>query len=280
MARSLISSLGLAALSYFLLLDHGALAFPSGAGSCGPGLAVSGPHLANPTLSTLAAADIQVEVGGQTLSEDSGGLELTAGTHDVVVTANSGVFRGVLIRAARDDGSELIDLVPTTDLLTPAAVCSAPVAGITHMSREDKTQVSGSLTVDDAAGPVSLQVTVVFFASGAGPSSHAFGEMLLQFGEDPPLVEANPTDMPVDPPTDAPVPVPTDIPVNPPPPPVAAPTDMPVNPPPVVAPTDMPVDPPTDMPVNPPPVVAPTDMPVAAPVAVVERCRIRARRAL
>jgi len=200
-----------------------AQAFPGGAGGCGTGdsAAAAGPH---------GAASGDMSSGGYSVDLSTDGNDIT-----VELTAAS-AFRGFLFRMEDVQVSDFEGAIAQE-----ASVCSAPVVGVTHTSRADKTSTSATFTAP-GPGTFDLEVTVV-----ESFPTHFYERFSVTIEAPPPDTDA-PVAAPVDPATEAPVQPPVA-------PPVEASVEAPVDPP-VAAPVDppvaVPVDPPVEPPVSPP----------------------------
>jgi Reeler domain len=202
--------------------------FSTGAGGCAGGMAAVGSGHLRDGATTGSLAD-----GGITISVDGGGTALEEGAtldatvmEEVVVTATATnePFKGILIRLESGSTDMTGVLSAGSALLQDAAACAAPVAGVTHTSSDEKTQVEVSMT-PEAEGTVQMDVTVVL-RNNADGSTYYYGQYTVNVaaasagggggneevgGGD----ETSPTDAPVEPPapggegetspTDAPV---------------------------------------------------------------------------
>ena len=117
-------------------------AFSGGAGGCAGGqAAVNGLHLrAGATTGGLSDGDVTMNVGGTDIT--AGATVEAAPGDEVSITATAGgePIRGILIRLESTTGEDLTGVLAGEDagLLQDAAVCSAPVTGVTHTSPVDK----------------------------------------------------------------------------------------------------------------------------------------------
>lgn len=159
-------------LSATLVLVQQALAFPNAPGGCGipP---VGGPHLTAPTVisNTLEDAGITVSIDGVALSPGAS-FQITADTEaTIVVAAEEGLtYRGILIRIERSDGQDASGTLMSGDL-TDAVACVAPVTGVGHSDRSDKSTSTATLRIADIVD-ATLHVTTVF-SNRDGVSSYA-----------------------------------------------------------------------------------------------------------
>ena len=148
-------------------------AFPSGAGGCdGPGVAaVGGLHTdesdGRPVVqSSLADGAITVTIGDLTLNSETVN-EIPAGEDLLIAVEALDIgYLGVLMRLQVPDGIDTEDffLIPGANT-QEAAVCTAPVVGITHTDGDEKTLSTGTLRFDESFSGGFLDVTVVFINS-------------------------------------------------------------------------------------------------------------------
>lgn len=243
-----------AAALLVLLVSSQVDAFPGGAGGCEGGMAaVGGFHLDTsnnrPVVpGTLSDGAIAVTVGGTTLNANTT-VDLPVGQDlPIAVLAEDIPYLGVLVRLQAPSG------VDTTGALVPgantqiAAVCAAPVQGITHTNNSQKTMAMGMIRFDEQVLGATLDVTVVFINGDAG-SAFVYTGFQVNFRA---------ADVPTSAPAAAPVAAPVVAPV-----PVAPPVTAPM-----AAPVAAPVAPPVTAPVSPPviaPVKPPTDSPTPLP---------------
>jgi hypothetical protein len=147
----------------FNFLAYHVIAFPSGAGGCdGDGPAVQEPHFSRP------GGRGALEEFGYTLSVDGivvdGTATVSAGVpHTLTVSGGENVYRGILFRLENIDGTDATPFLNTVDgdgNTQLAAVCTTPIAGVTHTNNDDKNNLSAILDVDNAASFI-LDLTLV-----------------------------------------------------------------------------------------------------------------------
>jgi hypothetical protein len=147
----------------FNFLAYNVAAFSSGAGGCdGDGPAVQEPHLSRP------GGRGALEEFGYTLSVDGivvdGTTTVSAGVpHTLTVSGGENVYRGILFRLENIDGTDATPFLNPVDgdaNTQLAAVCTTPIAGVTHTNSDDKNNLSAILDVDDAASFI-LDLTLV-----------------------------------------------------------------------------------------------------------------------
>jgi hypothetical protein len=132
-------------------------AYPSGSGGCARGRAAPGlPHrlFKDITRGSLSDGGFNVTIDGQTPV----GNKVTTNNlnFDVVVTADSGFFKGILIRVSNTGSDEVIPADP----LTTATACGSRVGSATHNSNSEKTSGTATIDLDDSA-TLNLDITVV-----------------------------------------------------------------------------------------------------------------------
>lgn len=268
--------------------------FSSGAGACTKGVAAVGTSTTGLNhLDYGPDSESKREGGNGTLSGGAtiltiDGIPFVPGTtvdlevdKDLVwsVQAFQVAFRGLLVRVEAEVGT---DFTLGFDAgLQEAAVCNSEtgnVVGVTHTNSMDKEISTGTMRFD-AIGPVTIDVTAVYFNGNANLVFPNNTSLFAYSGFTANVVAAAaaPTAAPVSPPVEppiAPVTPPTPAPMIAPPvtPPVAptTPTAAPVAPvsPPVLPPLAPTVAPVPTAPVAPPvlPPIAPPAPPVAPPV--------------
>jgi hypothetical protein len=159
--------------------------FPSGAGGCVTGDAsVSGLHIPSTTGDiTLSGNGIEVSVDGTVLVPGTP-LSITAGEeHEITVSATGTTpFRGFLIALSTATELDLSAALSPQDtaIAQIAGACSAPLFGVTHTSRDDKTTATALLNLAEDAELV-LDVTAVILNSG-GVSQYGYGGFQLSNG--------------------------------------------------------------------------------------------------
>jgi hypothetical protein len=236
-------------LLYVAVLCKHVTAFSTGAGGCGPGPAVGGPHLeGTPRTGALSDGGLELRTGGITV-DPGNTINVIAGQVELTVQGSS--FKGVLFRIG---GSTPDQIDPGTGLQI-ATACS-DTGGATHTGSSDKTSASISVSVE-AGKTYEVEMTVV---KAVSPSEYYYSSYTISAAALPDPTPA-PTREPTPAPTPAPNPAPTPVP-NP------APTSAP-NPAPTSAPNPAPTSVPTSAPIE-SPVAAPdpTLAPAAAPVVV------------
>jgi hypothetical protein len=174
-------------------------AFSNAAGGCMGGVAaVEGLHLdtsggRSVVGGTLAESRIVVTVGDTILDASSGQATTVPIGQDLMVTVDSGDigYLGVLVRLSAPAGIDTTGaLVPGTNTQV-AAVCAAPVVGITHTNANEKMLSTGMVRFDEAVDGVVLDVTVVFI-NGASGSVYGYTGFPLNF-----RAAATPTNAPI-----------------------------------------------------------------------------------
>jgi hypothetical protein len=139
-----------------------AQAFSTGAGGCEGGqAAVAGFHLAE----GKAIETGSLEDGGvglylnDVLLDPTTVVNFTANGLNFLSLNGTSDYRGLLVRASSNADTEF-PLMELSDDLQDAAVCTAPITGITHTNSDLKNNHNMSLFL--GAGDLSLDVTVVF----------------------------------------------------------------------------------------------------------------------
>lgn len=145
--------------------------YPLGAGRCPAGeAAVSGAHLQagkEITTGTLSEGGFTVSLNGVALEEAP---EFRVGQEDTITISSNMPFKGFLIRVAPPQGivvdvRDAIYPVSSNDTDTQVAdvacVQVEQVGGLTHTTNSEKTQVSGTLSVDAAISGLMVDITVV-----------------------------------------------------------------------------------------------------------------------
>lgn len=162
-------------------------AYPDRAGGCeGNAPAVGGDHLdpnKDVVPGTLTDGVITVTIGGTVLSATEA-AEFPIG-EDLMIAVEAGdtPYLGVLVRLEAPNG------VDTTAALLPqkgtqiAVECAAPIVGISHMDRNEKDIVTGTIRFDQEVLGVVLDVTVVFLNVPAG-SAFVYNRLTANFRAD------------------------------------------------------------------------------------------------
>ena len=210
---------GLAASTLIATLASTAHAFSTGAGGCAGGVpAVAGLHIRDDqTTGSLADGGVTISVGGTELA--AGATVDATAMEEVTITATAtgSPFKGILVRLESGATDMSGVLTSSSALLSDAAACSAPVAGITHTSSEPKTSADVTMLAD-AAMEVSMDVTVVMDNSATSEYYHSTFTLNVAAGMDGEMDgdeemmdgDEEMMDEEMDPPTDAPVAPPTD----------------------------------------------------------------------
>jgi hypothetical protein len=229
-------------------------ALPTGAAGCAGGQpAVGGPHmLAPPAFLNIMQAGYTITIDDEPLVPGIIPVVSAGETHTITVEGPT-PFRGVLMRGQSFDGS-LLEMETSQDGLSAAAACGcdsmtqdcvAPVVGITHTSRDDKT-VASVTVLSETVGQAGIDITIVQLLNLQDQTSiYMYEGFPIEFIEDDGGGDDDVTDAPVG----------------------AAVTDAPVGAPVGAAVTDAPVGDVTDAPIAAPITDAPvTDAPVDAPI--------------
>jgi len=161
-------------LAVIFLTKRTVTAFPTGAGGCaGPGEpAVGGSHVdtvgegGNPRLVTagnLNDGAIQVTIGDVVLDPNTVNTLPISEDLLVAVEALDIPYRGVLVRLQAPDGVDTQGaLIPGANTKSADDVCQAPVLGITHTDRSEKTLATGTFRFEEEVDDIALDVTIVF----------------------------------------------------------------------------------------------------------------------
>ncbi|KAG7370498.1 Reeler domain containing protein [Nitzschia inconspicua] len=199
-------------------------ASPTGAGGCAGGTAaVGGGHLRDGAITgSLSDGGITLRIGGIALTGDST-VDITA-MEDISITASASdmPMKGILVRLEAGD-TDLTGTLSVDDdaLLQDANVCASPVAGITHTSNVDKTEVAMTMMVPEEM-MVTVDVTVVMQNNGDG-SIYYYDQFLVNVLEGNGGSEAEPAPSETPGANDAPTVAPVDTPT------ATGPTDAPVE---------------------------------------------------
>jgi hypothetical protein len=207
-------------LGYWIVVPHQILVagFPDGAGGCEGGVAAAGGAHLDSSKSILSASlfegGIAVFIGDTELEPSRTdtfpiGQDLPIQVVALPVSGDPVPFKGVLIRVEPPDGVDAFNAIMAAENTQQAGVCEAPVGGITHLNRDDKTLASGTIRFDEEVVGVALDVTVVFL-NEATASAYAYTRFAANFRA------VTPVPAPVLAPVPAPVPVPVAGPTNPP----------------------------------------------------------------
>jgi hypothetical protein len=193
--------------------------FPDGAGGCEGGVAAAGGSHLDSSKTILAATLFEGGIAvfvGDTQLEPSRTDEFPIGQDlpiQVVAQAVSGdpvAFKGVLIRVEAPDGvPDAFNAIIAAENTQQASVCEAPVGGITHFNRDEKTVASGTIRFDEEVLGVTLDISVVFL-NEATASAYAYTRFTTNFRATTPI------SAPVTAPVLAPVTAPVAGPTNPP----------------------------------------------------------------
>lgn len=168
-------------------------AYPTSAGSCiGGEAAVGGSHIVFTFMDqprtfglisgSLADGDVEVTIGDIPLVDPLTSYELSTGVEyviSVVGTLYDG-YKGLLIRM--EDPTERLDLSAALlpdENTQEAAVCQAPVVGITHVDSEFKRESTGRIRVDEP-GSVVLDITMVGL-NDAFATFYGYNRFMLTF---------------------------------------------------------------------------------------------------
>lgn len=228
----------------FSILVHKSNAFSTGAAGCvGGEAAVGGFHLDDDDNRAvipgpLEAGAIAVSVGDVVLDPDET-TNLPIGQDLLIeVLAQDIEYKGMLVRLEAPAGIDTSGALTVGLNTQTAAVCTAPLVGITHTNNSLKLLSTGMVRFDEEVLDATLDVTVVFLNNGSG-SAFVHDTFELNFRQLTPAPSPSPSESPTDAPTtmidpaDPPVPM-----IVPPDPPAASPTSGGI----VNAPTDESVD--------------------------------------
>jgi len=162
-------------------------AFPTGAGGCGTGESAATPR--------HGAASGDLRDGGYSVDIDTD-------VNDITVTLSGEIFRGFLIRMEDVEVDAFDDSIAQI-----ASVCSTPAIGVTHTSRDDKTEASATFSTD---GPGTYAVEVTVVESFSSTFYESFSVIIPEPTPEPTAVPETPE--PTDAPTLVPAtPEPTDV---------------------------------------------------------------------
>jgi hypothetical protein len=182
--------------------------YSTGAGGCEGGVAAIGGYHLNTDggrpvdINTLEVAGIVVRIGDTVLSAGTSADFPTGQDLDISVSATQIPFLGFLIRIQTpDDVSESTGTIVPVDTETaqPAAVCVAPVQGVTHLNSNPKLAANATIRFDQAVEGVIVDVTIVF-TNGVPASISAYTGYTVQFvglESDAPTVVEGPTTAPI-----------------------------------------------------------------------------------
>ena len=155
-------------------VPRAAEAYPTAAGSCPAGMvAVQSPHVGADrpeTTGSLADGGLVLWMNGVPLGDDKPASFRVGEVNLLELTGPA--FRGFLIRvgppAGADNAVDLREAIfpasdddTTSQIADATCVSTEQVGGLTHTSRDDKTNVTGSLLVESAIEGLSIDVTVV-----------------------------------------------------------------------------------------------------------------------
>ena len=146
-------------------------AFPTGAGSCASGVdAVQSVHLTrtNVTKGSLEEGGFSVALGEATLVAGTTS-SFTIGTDYNLKITGTKTFRGFLMRLDETETTTIDALAGGGSDIQVSDLCTGSgVGGVTHTSASDKSSVTATLKLDDAAAEMPLDVIVVVSNSEAG----------------------------------------------------------------------------------------------------------------
>jgi hypothetical protein len=136
-----------------------ATAFSTGAGGCAGGTAAVGSlHLTRSVVKTGPLSDVGlvVTLGGVPIEQAK---PIPVGV-DTVLAVSGTEFKGVLFRMSAGNVDVTNNLVPGTNTQV-AAVCTAPVKGVTHTNHDLKSTATGTVRFDQPLSNITMDVTVV-----------------------------------------------------------------------------------------------------------------------
>lgn len=184
------------------------LAFPSGAGSCGPGnTSVQGSHLANPKTGSLSDGGYTVSLGGAPLSSGKAANFAVGKDVELKIDGNTS-FKGFLVRLGETGGVQTDKAFTVSGNDVQKSAACYDVGGVTHTNGSAKNSVSTTLNLAEPAANMPVDVTVVVSNSG-GQSEYYYSQFLVTAG----VADAPATDAPVVAATGAPVAAVTQAPV-------------------------------------------------------------------
>jgi len=148
--------------------------WPTGAGSCNSGTAVSSPHII-PGQGDLSLGDFSLKINGEETSTGSTTSLFHGRIYSAELVAGTNPFKGFLFRLSGTDGTDYSDAVTvlnddTTQTFpnSEGAECEANVGAASHTNNTEKTFVCVGLDFRDldlgleaATKDVTLEVTVV-----------------------------------------------------------------------------------------------------------------------
>lgn len=148
--------------------------WPTGAGSCSSGTAVSSPHII-PGQGDLSLGDFSLKINGEETSAGSTTGLLTGRMYSAELVAGTNPFKGFLFRLSGTDGTDYSDVVTvlnedTTQTFpnSEGAECEANVGAVSHTNNTEKTFVCVGLDfrdlelgLEETTKDVTLEVTVV-----------------------------------------------------------------------------------------------------------------------
>jgi len=158
-------------------------AYPTGAGSCLPGVpfGATSPHLTiAPQGEELSENGFEVFLNDEKLDSDSAFTVTTGKEYTLKLKGNA--FKGFLVRIGENSAA----LTPASAGVQDAEFCTDGIAGVTHMDRNEKQEVSATLKVDDVGTDIPMDITVVLVLSPADNESLWYNTRFMINAEDPP----------------------------------------------------------------------------------------------
>lgn len=179
-------------LSVLLLYDRIRIisCFSTGSGGCNGGIAaVGGTHLTQSKVQngSLASGKIVVAIDGSVLDVNQTFTFPSNKSLDITIEGSQLDFKGFLIRVQAPNGYDTTNVItPNDNLGQMAAVCTAPIVGITHVTAEQKPLVSGTLLFPTDVDDVDFDITVVFINDAATGSAYVYNRLRASFRQGSP----------------------------------------------------------------------------------------------